>query len=113
MTNKCGRLGLQGKWDEAIQILSGYYEHCADTNPDKASVEYLLAELYLGKRDMQQAKHFLIRASITDIANAKKVYMSLQQLAILLFQEGDIARAYNYISCSLEDVSFREFVTVL
>ena len=32
--------------------------------------------------------------------------MSLQQLAILLFQEGDIARAYNYISCSLEDVSF-------
>lgn len=106
VTNKCGRLGLQGKWDEAIQILSGYYEHCADTNPDKASVEYLLAELYLGKRDMQQAKHFLIRASITDIANAKKVYMSLQQLAILLFQEGDIARAYNYISCSLEDVSF-------
>ena len=53
VTNKCGRLGLQGKWDEAIQILSGYYEHCADTNPDKASVEYLLAELYLGKRDMQ------------------------------------------------------------
>lgn len=88
VTNKCGRLGLQGKWDEAIQILSGYYEHCADTNPDKASVEYLLAELYLGKRDMQQAKHFLIRASITDIANAKKVYMSLQQLAILLFRKG-------------------------
>lgn len=32
--------------------------------------------------------------------------MSLQQLAILLFQEGDIERAYNYISCSLEDVNF-------
>ena len=107
VTNQCGRLGLQGKWDEAIRILTGYYEHCIqDTNPDKARVEYLLAELYLGKRDIQQAKHFLIRASITDIANAKKVYMSLQQLAILLFQEGDIARAYNYISCSLEDVSF-------
>lgn len=106
VTNQCGRLGLQGKWDEAIRILTGYYEHCTDTNPDKARVEYLLSELYLGKRDIQQAKHFLIRASITDIANAKKVYMSLQQLAILLFQEGDIARAYNYISCSLEDVSF-------
>lgn len=25
---------------------------------------------------------------------------------MLLFQEGDIARAYNYISCSLEDVNF-------
>ncbi len=106
VTNQCGRLGLQGKWDEAIRILTGYYERCTDTNPDKARVEYLLAELYLGKRDIQQAKHFLIRASITDITNAKKVYMSLQQLAILLFQEGDIARAYNYISCSLEDVNF-------
>lgn len=65
VTNQCGRLGLQGKWDEAIRILTGYYEHCTDTNPDKARVEYLLAELYLGKRDIQQAKHFLIRASIT------------------------------------------------
>ena len=56
VTNQCGRLGLQGKWDEAIRILTGYYEHCTDTNPDKARVEYLLAELYLGKRDIQQAK---------------------------------------------------------
>lgn len=106
VTNKCGSLSLQGKWDEAIRILTGYYERCTDDDPDKARVEYLLAELYLGKRDVQLAKHYLIRASITDITNAKKVYMSLQQLAILLFQEGDIERAYNYISCSLEDVNF-------
>lgn len=106
VTNKCGSLSLQGKWDEAIRILTGYYEHCTDDDPDKARVEYLLAELYLGKRDMQLAKHYLIRASITDIANAKKVYMSLQELAILLFREGDVERAYNYISCSLEDVNF-------
>ena len=86
--------------------MTGYYERCTDDDPDKARVEYLLAELYLGKRDVQLAKHYLIRASITDITNAKKVYMSLQQLAILLFQEGDIERAYNYISCSLEDVNF-------
>lgn len=106
VTNKCGSLSLQGKWDDAIRILEDYYRHCTDTNPDKARVEYLLAELYQGKHDIRQAKHYLIRASITDIANAKKVYMSLQQLAILLFQEGDVARAYHYISCSLEDVSF-------
>lgn len=106
ITNKCGRLSMQGKWEEAIRILNEYYGQCADEHPDKARIEYLLAELYLGKQDMQQAKHYLILASITDIANAKKVYMSLQRLAILLFQEGDIARAYNYISCSLEDVNF-------
>ncbi len=106
VTNKCGRLGLSGKWDEAIRLLEDYYGQCEDTDPDRASVEYFLAELYLGKQDILQARHYLILASLTDIANAKKVYMSLQHLAILLFQEGDIARAYNYISCSLEDVSF-------
>ncbi|WP_300700285.1 DUF6377 domain-containing protein [Bacteroides sp.] len=106
ITNKCGRLSMSGKWDEAIGLLKNYYEQSTEDNPDKARMEYLLAELYLGKQDTLQAKHYLILASITDIANAKKVYMSLQRLAILLFQEGDIARAYNYISCSLEDVNF-------
>ena len=50
-----------GKMDEAIRILTGYYERCTDDDPDKARVEYLLAELYLGKRDVQLAKHYLIR----------------------------------------------------
>lgn len=106
ITNKCGRLGMLGEWEEAIRLLQDYYARCADDNPDKARMEYLFAELYLGKQDTLRARHWLILASITDIANAKKVYMSLQRLAMLLFQEGDIARAYNYISCSLEDVNF-------
>lgn len=106
VTNLCGRLSLQGKWDEAIDILSAYYAQCGNDDPDKARLEYLLAELYWGKQDWAKAKHYLILASITDIAYAKKVYMSLQRLAILLFQEGDIERAYAYISCSLEDVNF-------
>lgn len=94
------------KVDEAIRLLEDYYGQSAEDNSDRARMEYLLAELYLGKQDTLQARHYLILASLTDIANAKKVYMSLQHLAILLFQEGDIARAYNYISCSLEDVNF-------
>lgn len=106
VTNECGRLSLQGKWEEAIGKLIRYYEQCTDDNPDKARVEYLLGELYLGKQDPAQAKHYLILSSITDIEDAKKVYMSLQRLAMLLFQEGDVERAYNYISCSLEDINF-------
>lgn len=106
ITNQCGRLSMAGKWEEAIRILEDYYLKAGENNTDKAQIEYLLAELYLGNRDTLHAKHYLILSSITDIANAKKVYMSLQRLAILLFHEGDIARAYNYISCSLEDVNF-------
>lgn len=108
ITNKCGRLGMAGQWDEAIRLLQEHYEGISDSNPDKARVEYLLAELCLSKQDTLQARRWLILAAITDIANAKKVYMSLQHLAVLLYREGDVARAYRYIFCSLEDVNFGE-----
>ena len=74
---------VRRKWDEAIRLLEDYGQSAED-NSDRARMEYLLAELYLGKQDTLQARHYLILASLTDIANAKKVYMSLQHLAILL-----------------------------
>ena len=57
------------------------------------------------QKDTASAKHYLILSSLTDLKNAKKVYMSLQNLAILLFYEGDVERAYSYILCALEDIN--------
>lgn len=92
----------------AIQLLEKFY---TETNPDslkpnKASIEYEIANLYLLHKDTVKAKHYLILSSLTDIKNAKKVYMSLQDLAMLLFYQGDIERAYSYILCALEDINF-------
>ena len=104
--NQCGLLKMDGKEDVALSILKSYYEKDGNKNPDKARMEYLMAELYLAKRDTVNAKHYLILSSITDIGNAKKVYMSLQRLATILYKEGDVERAYNYITCALEDINF-------
>ena len=104
--NQCGLLKMDGKEDVALSILKSYYEKDGKKNPDKARMEYLMAELYLAKRDTVNAKHYLILSSITDIGNAKKVYMSLQRLATILYKEGDVERAYNYITCALEDINF-------
>ncbi len=104
--NKCGLLKMNGKEDAALSLLKNYYEKNANENPDRARMEYLMAELYLAKRDTTNAKHYLILSSITDIGNAKKVYMSLQRLAAILYREGDVERAYNYITCALEDINF-------
>lgn len=104
--NKCGILRMEGKTDEAIGVLKDYYAKNVDSgNPDKASLEYLLSDLYLDKRDTINALHWLILSSMTDIANAKKVYKSLQRLAVILYYQGDVDRAYNYISCALEDIN--------
>lgn len=59
VTNKCGRLSMSGKWDEAIRLLEDYYGQSAEDNSDRARMEYLLAELYLGKQDTLQARHYL------------------------------------------------------
>lgn len=106
ITNKCGLLGMNGHLDEAIALLEEYYGSQPEEHPDRARMEYLLADLYLERGEGEVARHWLIRSSITDIRNAKKVYMSLQRLAMLLYEEGDVKRAYRYITCSLEDISF-------
>lgn len=106
VSNQCGLLNMRGETDEAIRLLLGYFQNTPSDHPDKAQMEYLQAELYLEKGDREQARHWLIQASITDIKEAKKVYMSLQRLAMMLYEEGDVERAYRYITCSLEDISF-------
>lgn len=104
--NKCGLMNMNGKQEAALALLKVYYEKSAKNNPDRARMEYLMSELYLAKGDTINAKHYLILSSITDIGNAKKVYMSLQHLATILYKQGDIERAYNYITCALEDINF-------
>lgn len=106
ITNQCGLLGMNGRLDEAIRLLEEYYNSQPEHHPDRARMEYLLADLHRERGDEEVARHWLIRSSITDIRNAKKVYMSLQRLAMVLYEEGDLERAYRYITCSLEDISF-------
>ena len=74
-------LQYQGKTDEAIQLLEKAYQNDRYEN-SKARLEYSLANLYLEKNDTIKGRHYLILSSITDLKDAKKVYMSLQSLAM-------------------------------
>lgn len=105
ISNYSLQLQYQGKTDEAIRLLEKAYQNDKYEN-DKARLEYSLASLYLEKNDTIKGRHYLILSSITDLKDAKKVYMSLQTLAMLLYYQGDIERAYIYISRALEDISF-------
>ena len=44
-------------------------------------------------------------SAIADLKSAVKEYVSLRKLASLVYDEGDIDRAYNYLKCSLEDAT--------
>ena len=45
----------------------------------------------------------LFRSAISDLQASVREYASLQKLAQLIYEEGDIDRAYRYLSCSMED----------
>lgn len=98
------KLNQEGKSSEALSVLSEKYTDSSISVADKAILDYLLAETYRNLKDPEAAKLHYALSAIADLQTPVKEYKSLQELAYLLFQDGDITRAYNYISCAMEDM---------
>jgi len=65
-----------------------------------------LAHAYLLMGDREQSKQNLIRAAIGDLKSVTKETTALCNLAIILYEDGDIDRAYKYIKIAMEDANF-------
>lgn len=94
------------KYDETIALLSDYFSKINQNNPDKAVVAYIISQAYLRKNDYELEKKWLILSAISDLQLEKKEYISLRSLAYMLYEEGDIDRAYKYTKRTLEDALF-------
>lgn len=73
---------------------------------DDAAMQYTMGEIYLAAGKREEAIRSLSRAAVLDLSSATKEYQSLILLASLLFEEGDVERAFVYINCALEDTHF-------
>ncbi|MCA1744317.1 MAG: DUF6377 domain-containing protein, partial [Bacteroidales bacterium] len=71
----------------------------------KAIVFHLVANAWLGAGDKEQAVYYLTLSSIYDLNAAVKEYISLWQLAELLYESGDVERSYRYLQTSLDDAT--------
>lgn len=96
------QLIVSGNPDEAIRLLNNELEN-TDNPESNVYILYNLAQAYAQKNDKEKQIHFLARTAIEDLKAAKREYISLQKLALLMFEEGDIDRAYKYLNCSMED----------
>lgn len=99
---KCMLDGNEGK---ALTILKGML---AD-NPEikqQAYINYTLSEVYDIRGDIDRQIYHLALTALIDLKTATKEYASLQQLAFLMYQKGDVYRAYRYLQCSMEDAVF-------
>ncbi len=96
----------EGDYDKALAVLLDAYPKTVGDD-EKGSVAYYISLLYSLTGDKEMAKKFYILSSITEIkARGKKVYASLWELAVLLYDEGDVERAHRYIEISLQDAIY-------
>lgn len=96
------RYNVRFEYDEAIRVLEGY----ADQHPDihtAAVCAYTLSESYRLKGEEENRKKYLILSATADIESAIREYVSLRKLAVILYQEGDIDRAYAYLKVCMDD----------
>lgn len=101
-----GKLVEKGKYDEALALMLECYAKYGNDQSLVGTIAYGLSEVYRKMGDHEQEKKYLIISAIADQQKAVKGYIALRKLAILLYKEGDLDRAYTYIKCSMEDAIF-------
>lgn len=93
-------------YDLAIEINDTFLSKTTLGTPEHASVAFRRSLIYQWQGDKKNQKYFLTLSAISDIQSAIKDQASLMNLAQILYEEGDIDRAYNYIRFSWNATRF-------
>ncbi|MDR0891489.1 MAG: DUF6377 domain-containing protein [Mediterranea sp.] len=94
---------VTGHPEEAIDQLQKALNDSSINERQRAYLHFTLSEAYHEKGDIPQETYCLARAAMADLKSGVREYASLQKLAYLMYEQGDITRAYRYLSCSMED----------
>ena len=94
------------QYEQAKKILLDAYRQHSLSDRQTAFIAISLADIYGKEKNLEAEKQYLIAASISDIRNSVKEYLALQQLAVILFEEGDTKRAYAYMDKAMNDAVF-------
>lgn len=94
------------KLSDAKNILSALLKETKEENHLKAVLAYAMANIYRKEGDIEMQKKYYTISAISDIKNNIKENASLQALASVLYNTGDIEGAYQCIKSSMEDAIF-------
>ncbi|MGN0190058.1 MAG: DUF6377 domain-containing protein [Candidatus Cryptobacteroides sp.] len=103
---EAGILVDNGRLIEALGIMKPFCDGLNVNDPLVGAAAYVVSGIYgkMGKTSLE--KEYLIKSCHSDLIHSNREYISLTRLAELLYQEGDIVRAYNYLNRSIEDASY-------
>lgn len=94
-----------GQPQKAMNMLKPYAAQASEATPHPY-VCFTLAQAYLLKGNRAKGVYYLTLTAIADLHNATCEYQALPMLAQILFDNGDVERAYSYLLCSMEDASY-------
>lgn len=96
---------VEGQPEKTLKILTPLIDDRADLQ-QQAYINYTLSEAYGLKGDKDNQILRLALTAIADFKAATKEYAPLQKLASLMYEKGDIDRAYKYLNCVMEDAVY-------
>jgi hypothetical protein len=91
-----------GRSSEALVILQGLLGR-HPTQRQLTYIYYTTSAAYESTDERQQRIYYLAKTALEDLQLSIREYASLQKLAYLMYEEGDIERAYRYLDCSMTD----------
>ena len=97
-------LKTKRQYQEAVMLLEQIRNEHPDELQHNAIFWFSLADAYEHLGKIEEAKYGYAMAAIIDKRRCSKTYTALQNLSMLLYLEGDLDRAYYYITTSLHDV---------
>lgn len=93
----------QNEPQKSIDLLLPFIENTDLSIHDQAIFAYTLAESYRLLGDLENEKKYLLISAIADLESGVREYVSPRKIALILYREGDIERAYKLMTLCLND----------
>lgn len=102
----CDKMKIEGRCKEALEVIKPYCDSLDADDPLVGIAAYVTSDLCHLLGLQEEEMNYLILSARSDLMKSNKEYISLTNLAVLLYEKGDITRAYNYLNRAVEDATF-------
>lgn len=106
IVTRASYVAQEHNYDEAIRLLEGCLSRCKSGERTYSILTSTLAFFYHYKSDTMRQRKYLIQSAISDLKGTIRENNSMRELASMLFEEGDMERAYKYLNTSIEDANY-------
>lgn len=91
------------RWGDARRLFEGSIARGHLSHQQMGVAASYLSYVYLRLGDTVRQKEWLVRAAMADVKGSTHETVALRDLALLLFRQGDIERAYRFITVAMDD----------